>query len=123
MTDSSTTPAPWWNFQPKNSKGILVFDFVVFSFMAALGIYRLASLLYHDHKLVFLLAPILLLAPLYLAWLAFCTVGVLRASRAQSGADEALQQMALDALRRYFRTAGVIAVVVLVTWGLIVHSW
>ena len=88
----------------------------------ALGIYKLASLLSFNHKLFPLLAPILLIVLIYLAWCAFRIVGVIHSARAQSGTVEPLQQQkTLDSLRRYSRLVYGTGAIVWLVVVLIIH--
>jgi hypothetical protein len=112
MTDSSTPR--WWDLEHTHPEGSTIFNSAAGGLVVALGIYELASLLSFNHKLFPLLAPILLIVPIYLAWCAFRIVGVIRAARAQSGTAEPLQQQkTLDSLRRYSR----------LVWGTCVIVW
>lgn len=121
MTDLSTSPH-WWDFRITHPEGNLIFLSATGFLFGALGIYKLASLLSFNHKLVFLLAPILLVVPIYLAWCAFRIVGVVHSARAQSGAAGPLQQQkTLVSLRRYFRLVWGTGVFVWLVVVLIIH--
>ncbi len=122
MTDSSLTPAPWWDFEHAHPTGNMILISAFATSIVALLAYKMASLLYFNHKLVFLLGPILLFVSIYLAWYAFHTVRAILSARTQSGRAEPLQQQkALDALRRYSLKARVTALVVLIFWWLVTH--
>src|ERR1035437_5154858 len=121
MTDSSTLPR-WWDLEHTHPEGSTIFNSAAGGLVVALGIYELASLLSFNHELVFWLAPILLIVPMYLAWCAFRIVGVIRAARAQSGTAEPLQQQkTLDSLRGYFRLVWGTGAIVWLVVVLIIH--
>src|ERR1035437_6200714 len=114
MTDSSTPSPRWWDLEHTHPEGSMIVYSATGGLVVALGIYKLASLLPFNHKLVFLLAPILLIVLIYLAWCAFRIVGVIHSARAQSGTAEPLQQQkTLDSLRGYSR----------LVWGTGVIVW
>jgi hypothetical protein len=122
MLDSNpTAPRPCRFMEGYSERSMIVYATVV-SLTVAFGIWKLTSLLYLNHKLLPLLAPILVIVPIYLAWYAFRTVRAILSAHAQRGAGEPLQQVALDCLRRYLQLASILAATVWVVAVLVIHS-
>jgi ABC-type uncharacterized transport system permease subunit len=122
MIDSNPKNPHFPSFLRGRSERDMIVYATAMSLGAAFGIWKLTSLLYLNHKLLPLLAPILVIVPIYLAWYAFRTVRAILSAHAQRGAGEPLQPVAFDSLRRYAETVSIFAVIEWLVVIAIIHS-